>query len=55
MQTAGELYELYDQIAEWNALRLPLMVKIELEEVLPDVGMSHDTHSMLTVTNISHK
>lgn len=37
IRTAGELYDLYDDINEWNELKLPLLVKIELEELLPDV------------------
>lgn len=37
VQTAGDLYDIFDDIEEWGELKLPLLVKIELEELLPDV------------------
>ena len=37
IQTAGDLYDVFDDIEEWAGLKLPLLVKIELEELLPDV------------------
>lgn len=37
ISTAGDLYDIYDDMNEWNDFNLPLLVKIELEELLPDV------------------
>lgn len=37
VRSAGDLYDIFDDIEEWAELKLPLLVKIELEELLPDV------------------
>lgn len=53
IQTAGDLYDVFDDIGEWGEVKLPLLVKIELEELLPDVEVP-DTKAQRVDDRSSH-